>query len=126
MFNTAILIGNLGRDAEVKQTDKGTVANFSIATSEKWTNKSGEKEERTEWHRIVLWGKVAENLGQYLTKGKQVAVEGSIQSRKWIDKDGNERTTVEIIARKLTLLGGGAPAQRENVPSRDIHDDPPF
>ena len=77
MFNTAILIGNLGRDAEVKQTDKGTVANFSIATSEKWTNKSGEKEERTEWHRIVLWGKVAENLGQYLTKGKQVAVEGS-------------------------------------------------
>tara|TARA_R110000824_G_scaffold8899_3_gene40410 strand:- start:20081 stop:20461 length:381 start_codon:yes stop_codon:yes gene_type:complete len=126
MFNTAILIGNLGRDAEVKQTDKGTVANFSIATSEKWTNKSGEKEERTEWHRIVLWGKVAENLGQYLTKGKQVAVEGSIQSRKWTDKDGNERTTVEIIARKLTLLGGGAPAQRENVPSRDIHDDPPF
>ncbi len=127
MKNTAILIGNLGRDAEVTQTEKGTVANFSIATSEKWNDRDGNRQERTEWHRIVLWGKVAESLGQYLTKGKQVCVQGSIQSRKWMDKDGNERTTVEIMAREVTLLGGGGTAERrESVPSRDINDDPPF
>ena len=127
MKNKVILIGNLGRDAEIRQTDHATVANFSIATTERWKSRDGEKQEHTEWQRIVLWGKVAESLGQYLVKGKQVCVEGSIRTEKWTDKDGNEKTTQKINATEVTLLGGGGGAERrESVPSRDINDDPPF
>ena len=107
-LNKAILIGNLGRDAEIRFTAGGSaVANFSLATTDKWTDKDGQKQERTEWHRIVLWGKQAESLQEYLTKGKQIFVEGRLQTRQWDDKDGNKRYTTEIKADRITLLGGG-------------------
>ena len=105
--NKVILVGNLGRDAEVKVTASGqSVASFSIATTETWT-KDGEKKEKTEWHRIVLWGRQADTLQPYLTKGKQIYVEGRLQTRQWDDKDGNKRYTTEVKADRITLLGGG-------------------
>ena len=107
-MNKAILIGNLGKDAEVRSTPSGmSVANFTMATTENWTDKQGQRQEKTEWHRIVLWGRQAESLKDYLLKGKQVAVEGRIETRKWQDKDGNEKYTTEIKADRITLLGGG-------------------
>ena len=109
-LNKAILIGNLGRDPEVRYTADGTaVATFSIATSEAWNDKStGEKKERTEWHRIVMFGKLAEISGEYLSKGKQVYVEGRLQTREWEDKEGNKRTTTEIVASQMLMLGSRA------------------
>jgi single-strand DNA-binding protein len=106
-MNKAILIGNLGKDPEIRYTPSGTaVANFSIATSESWADKeSGEKRERTEWHRIVAWGKLAEICGEYLTKGKQVYIEGRIQTRSWEDNDGVKRYTTEIIINQMLMLG---------------------
>ncbi len=105
-LNKVILIGNLGRDPEVRYTSGGqAVANFTIATNEAWTNKQGQREERTEWHRIVAWGALGERAGEYLRKGKQVYVEGRLQTRKWTDRDGNERYTTEINAQQLLLLG---------------------
>lgn len=105
--NKVILVGNLGRDAEVRFTPSGAaVANFSIATTEVWNDKSGQKQEKTEWHKVVLWGKAAEALKDYLVKGKQVYVEGRLETRKW-EKDGVERYTTEVKADKITLLGGG-------------------
>ena len=116
--NKAILVGNLGRDAELRYTRGGTpVANFSIATSESWTDKqSGERRERTEWHRICLWGPSAEKLHKYLVRGKQVHVEGRIRTRQWEDRDGNKRYTTEIRADRITLLGrrGDGDAQPEH------------
>jgi single-strand DNA-binding protein len=114
-LNKAILIGNLGRDPEVRYTPGGlAVANFSIATSENWTNKEGERETRTEWHRIVAFGKLAEICGEYLAKGRQVFIEGRIQTREWEDRDGNKRYTTEIVASQMLMLGsregGGAQA----------------
>ncbi len=104
--NKVILIGNLGRDPELRYTPGGqAVATFSIATNEVWTDKSGEKQTRTEWHRIVAWGKLAETCSEYLAKGKQVFVEGSIQTRSWEDKNGTKRTTTEIRAQRLVMLG---------------------
>lgn len=104
--NKVILVGNLGRDAEVRYTQgSSAVANFTLATNEVWTDKSGSKQERTEWHRIVLWGKQAESLKDYLTKGRQVYIEGSLQTRQWDDKEGNKRSTTEIKAFKVVLLG---------------------
>ena len=106
--NKAILVGRLGADAIVNHAQSGSaVANFSVATSEKWTDKSGEKMERTEWTKIVLWGKVAEAIGQYLTKGRQVYVEGRLQTRKWQDKEGQDRYTTEVHAQTVRLLGDG-------------------
>jgi single-strand DNA-binding protein len=106
--NKVILVGNLGKDAEVRVTPGGqSVASFSIATTENWTSKEGEKKEQTEWHRIVLWGKQAESLQEYLTKGKQIYVEGRLQTRQWDDKDGNKRYTTEIRGDRVVLLGGG-------------------
>ena len=106
-MNKALILGNLGRDAEVRTVPNGgTVASFSVATTEKWTSKDGEKHEQTEWHRIVLWGKQAEVLQPYLLKGKQVLVEGRIQTRQY-DKDGQKHYTTEIKADRVTLLGGG-------------------
>lgn len=106
-LNKVMLIGNLGRDPEVRYTAAGTaVAGFSIATTEKFKNKNGEWEERTEWHNITLWGKLAEIAGEYLAKGKTVYVEGRLQTRKWQDRDGKDRYTTEIVGDKMQMLGG--------------------
>lgn len=107
--NKVILVGNLGRDAELRYTPGGApVATLNLATTEVWNDKaSGQKQEKTEWHRVVLWGKSAESLSEYLTKGKQIFVEGRLQTRKWQDKDGNDKYTTEIRADRITLLGGG-------------------
>jgi single-strand DNA-binding protein len=106
-INKVILIGRLGSDPEVRYTPSGVaVANFNIATSEEWKDKdSGEKKERTEWHRIVAWRRLGEICGEYLSKGKQVYVEGRLQTRDWEDRDGNKRYTTEIIATDVQFLG---------------------
>jgi len=104
--NKAILIGNLGRDPELRYTQSGTaVANFSIATTER-TKRDGEWQDQTEWHNIVVFGKTAENCSNYLNKGSSVFIEGRIQTRKWNDRDGNERSTTEIVANNVQFLGG--------------------
>ena len=104
--NKAILVGNLGRDPELRHTPNGqAVVNFTLATSESWTDKSGERQERTEWHRIVVWGRQAEMCNQYLSKGRTVYVEGRIQTREWEDKDGNKRYTTEINANNVNFIG---------------------
>lgn len=106
-LNKAILIGHLGRDPEVRYMPSGkAVANFSLATSESWTNKDGNKEERTEWHRIVAFGKLGEICGEYLSKGRQVYIEGRIQTNEWNDKEGNKRQTTEIVVSEMMMLGG--------------------
>jgi len=107
--NKVILVGNLGRDAELRYTPGGAaVATINMATTEVWNDKAGQKQEKTEWHRVVLWGKQAESLAEYLVKGKQIYVEGRLQTRQWDDKDGNKRYTTEIRGDKIVLLGGGA------------------
>jgi single-strand DNA-binding protein len=109
--NKVILVGNLGRDAELRYTPGGSaVATLNLATTEVWNDKAGQKQEKTEWHRIVLWGKTAESLNEYLTKGKQIYVEGRLQTRQWDDKDGNKRYTTEIRGDRIVLLGGGGAA----------------
>ena len=107
--NKVILIGNLGADPEVRFTPSGqAVANFRIATNESWTDKSsGQKQERTEWHRIVVWGKLAELCGEYLKKGRQCFVEGRLQTREWTDKEGKKNYTTEVVANNVQFLGGG-------------------
>jgi single-strand DNA-binding protein len=104
--NKVILVGNLGRDPEVRYTQGGApVANFTLATNDVWTDKAGARQERTEWHRIVVWGKTAEIVREHLSKGKQVYVEGSLQTRQWDDRDGNKKTTTEVKATRVVLLG---------------------
>ena len=107
--NKVILVGNLGRDPEVRYTAGGAaVANLRIATSEQWRDKqTGEKKENTEWHSVVLFGKLGEIAGEYLKKGRTVYIEGRLQTRKWQDKDGNDRYTTEIVASDMQMLGGG-------------------
>src|SRR5215831_13983285 len=107
--NKVILVGRLGRDPELKYTASGVpFCRFSIATDEGWTDKnSGEKQERTEWHNIVVWDRLAEICNQYLAKGRLVYIEGSLQTREWDDQDGNKRKTTEVRARDMVLLGGG-------------------
>ena len=106
--NKVILVGNLGRDAELRYTPGGAaVATLNMATTEVWNDKAGQRQEKTEWHRVVLWGKIAESLTEYLTKGKQIYVEGRLQTRQWDDKDGNKRYTTEIRGDRIVLLGGG-------------------
>jgi single-strand DNA-binding protein len=110
--NKVILIGNLGKDAEMRFTSGGTpVANFSMATTEKFADRDGQKKEQTEWHRVTVWGKTAEAIHEYLTKGKQVYVEGQLKTREWTDKDGKTQKTTEINAQKIVLLGGGSRAE---------------
>jgi single-strand DNA-binding protein len=105
--NKVILVGNLGRDAELRYTPGGAaVATINMATTEVWNDKGGQRQEKTEWHRVVLWGKTAESLNEYLTKGKQIYVEGRLQTRQWDDKDGNKRYTTEIRGDRVVLLGG--------------------
>lgn len=105
--NKVIILGRLGQDPELKYTPSGAaVCNFSLATSESWTDKnSGQKNEKTEWHRIVVWGKLAELCNQYLSKGRQAFVEGKLQTRSWDDKDGNKRYTTEISATTVQFIG---------------------
>ncbi len=106
-LNRVMLLGRVGKDLEVRYTGSGrAVATFTMATSQRWRDQDGSDQERTEWHRIVAWGRLGEICGEYLGKGKQVYVEGRIQSREWEDQDGNKRTTFEIIANDLILLGG--------------------
>jgi single-strand DNA-binding protein len=115
-INKVILIGNLGNDPEVRYTAGGAaVANISLATTDSWRDKNtGEQQERTEWHRVVFFGRLAEIVGEYLKKGSQVYVEGRLQTRKWQDKDGNDRYTTEIVANEMQMLGGrGGGAERD-------------
>jgi single-strand DNA-binding protein len=122
--NKVILVGNLGADPEVKFLSSGTqVANFRIATTENRVNRSGEKVSLTEWHRIVAFGRLAEICGQYLTKGKQVYIEGRIRTRSWEDKDGNRRFTTEIIANQMQMLGGPGAAVEGAPPEKDLDFD---
>ena len=111
--NKVILIGRLGKDPEVKYTPSGTpFARFTLATDESFKDRSGEQQRRTEWHTIVAWSKLAEICGEYLTKGKQVYIEGSIRSRQWEDQSGNKRTSFEIVARDMRMLGSKADSDR--------------
>lgn len=121
-LNKVILIGNLGRDPEVRYLpDGGAIANISVATTDVWKDKSGDKQERTEWHRIAFFGRLAEIAGEYLKKGSQVYVEGRLQTRKWQDKEGKERYTTEIVANEMKMLGsrggGSEPMTREPAPA---------
>ena len=118
--NKVILIGNLGRDPEVRYTQGGSaVANFTMATTDTWQDPSGEKKERTEWHRIVVWGKQAEIVGEYLRKGRPVYVEGSLQTREWTDREGNKRYTTEVRAQRIQFLG--RPDDRAAAGPADSH-----
>ena len=140
-LNKVILIGNLGRDPELRYTASGqAVANFTLATTESIPKKDGGREDRTEWHRIVAWGKLAEICGEYLSKGRQIYVEGRIQTREWEDRDGNKRWTTEIVARNMQMLGrrseagigdelsppAGEPPASDPLEAPDSNDDIPF
>ena len=121
--NKVILIGNLGRDPEVRYMPNGdAVCNFSIATTDQWKDKSGQRQERTEWHNIIMFRKLAEIAGEYLTKGRPVYIEGRIQSRKYNGKDGIERTAFEIVADQMQMLGG---RDSDSPPGRVRDDTPP-
>jgi single-strand DNA-binding protein len=132
--NKAIVLGRLGRDPELRYTPSGTaVANFSMATSDNWTDKDGVRQERTEWHRIVAWDRRAEICGEYLKKGGQVYIEGKLQTRQWEDRDGNKRQTTEIVAQFIQLLGSPQntnnreTSNREEPPTQQIpNEDIPF
>jgi len=123
--NKVILVGNLGRDAELRYTPGGAaVSKFSVATTEVWNDKSGQRQERTEWHNIDLWGKQAESLSGYLVKGKQVYVEGRLQTDEYTDKDGNKRKTTRVRCDRVVLLGGGgrgAGAATGQMPRTEDH-----
>ncbi len=131
-LNKVQLIGHLGKNPEVRYTSNGSaVANFSMATNEVWTGKDGQKNERAEWHNIVAWGKLGEICGEYLSKGKQVYIEGRLTTRSWEDRDGNKRYTTEVRADNMIMLGGpgsnsdAVESQPSNEPS-SIEDDIPF
>jgi len=129
--NKVILVGNLGRDPELRYTQSGqAVATFTVATNETWNDKNGERVERTEWHRIVSWGRTAELCSQYLSKGRSVYLEGRIQTREWEDKEGQKRYTTEINAQTVQFLGGGRGEGgggdgREDVPPPSDSSPPP-
>lgn len=121
--NKVILIGRLGADPEIKTVTGGqSVARLSVATSENWTGRDGQKQERTEWHRVVVWGKLAELCGKYLTKGRQVYLEGRIQTRSWEDQQGQKRYSTEVVANTVQFLGGtqGAGAGTSQSSSHDF------
>lgn len=131
-LNKVMLIGNLGKDPEVRFTASGqAVASFSLATSEKFKGKTGEWEERTEWHNITLWGKLAEIAGEYLSKGKTIYVEGRLQTRKWQDKSGNDRYTTDIVGDKMQMLSpkgerSGGDSSSAPKASSSSYEEPPF
>jgi single-strand DNA-binding protein len=132
--NKVILVGNLGADPEVRYSGTGTaVTNFRVATSENWTNKEGGKETRTDWHRVVAFGKLAEICAEYLSKGKQVYVEGKLRTRSWDDKEGNKRWITEVVASNMVMLGQSADQSKamgsehgEGPPEPAHDDDIPF
>jgi single-strand DNA-binding protein len=136
--NKVILVGRLGADPEMRYASSGSaVANFNMATSTNFTDKNGQKTERTEWHRVVAFGKLAEICGEYLAKGRLVYVEGRLRTRDWEDRDGNKRKTTEIVATSMQMLGGGGepsrgdtrdldPHSSEDVPGPISEDDVPF
>ena len=134
MLNKVILIGRLGREPEIRYMANGeAVCNFSVATSESWKDKNGQRQESTEWHNVTMYHKLAEIAGQYLKKGSQVYLEGKIQSRKYQGKDGIERTAYEIIANEMKMLGGNSQATQEqpkqpqgNAKPDDGLEDVPF
>jgi single-strand DNA-binding protein len=130
MLNKAQLIGNLGRDPELRQTgDGGTaIANLAIATNERWRDKAGNPQERTEWHRVVLFGRTAEVAGEYLRKGALVYVEGRLQTRTWQDDSGQDRHTTEIVAERMKMLGskGGQQGDASDKAHGGFDDDLPF
>lgn len=114
--NKVMLIGRLGKDPEVKYTPSGTpVAKFTLATDEVFKDRNGEQQRRTEWHTIVAWSRLAEICGEYLTKGKQIYIEGSIRSRQWEDQNGGKRTAYEIVAREMKMLGSRADSERSSA-----------
>jgi len=124
-INKVILVGNLGANPEMRFTQGGqAVANLSVATTERWTDKSGQKQEATEWHRVVVWGKQAEIVGQYLTKGRQVYIEGRIRTRQWQDQQGQKRYTTEIVAQRVQMLGARGERPADEVPATVPHDEP--
>ena len=135
-LNKVMLIGNLGKDPEVRYTASGTaVASFSLATRERFKSKSGEWEERTEWHNVTLWGRLAEIAGEYLAKGKTVYIEGRLQTRKWQDRDGRDRYTTEVVAEKMQMLSsrgdgpgrtGGRTSEEPATGQGGGLDEPPF
>lgn len=137
-INKAIIVGNLGQDPELKYLPNGdAVCNFTVATSESWKDRDGNQQERTEWHRIVAFRRLAEICGEYLKKGKQVYIEGRIQTRSWEDKDGVKRYTTEIVANQMQMLGrrdeetGGEvtsppPDESSVPPAKDDENDLPF
>ena len=138
-LNKVMLIGNLGKDPEVRYTASGTaVASFSLATSERFKSKSGEWEDKTEWHNITLWGRLAEIAGEYLSKGKTVYIEGRLQTRKWQDRDGKDRYTTEIVGEKMQMLsgrgegggggrqGGGRPSGQDEYGGAPSYEEPVF
>ena len=125
-YNKAILIGHLGRDPETRYLPNGTaVCNFTMATTEKWT-KDGEKQSRTEWHRIEAWGKLAEICGEYLSKGQPVLIEGSIKTDEWEDQEGKKRQTTKIKAREMQMLGTRERTQKKEPTGQPEQDDIPF
>lgn len=135
--NKVILVGNLGKDPELRYTASGTaVANFSLATTERYKDREGQTQEKTEWHNIVVWRQLAEICGKYLQKGKQVYIEGRIQTRAYDDKDGNKRYITEIVADQMRMLGragdensGGGTPRREPQQERQQqsqYEEPPF
>ncbi|MCK5884423.1 MAG: single-stranded DNA-binding protein [Bacteriovoracaceae bacterium] len=118
--NKVILLGRLGQDPEMKHTPSGTaVCNFSMATSESWADKTGQRQERTEWHRIVVWGKLAELCNQYLAKGRQAFVEGRLQTRSWDGKDGSKRYTTEVVATTVQFIGAQGQANQSQGQSQN-------
>lgn len=125
-LNKILLIGNLGKDAELKYTPGGiAICKFSLATTETWNDKSGQRQSRTEWHNIDLWGKSAESLHEYLTKGKQVYVEGKLATDEWTDKQGVKRRTTKIRADRIVLLGGGGARSQGRRDEEEGHDAQP-
>lgn len=129
-MNKAMIIGNLGNDPEIRYTQDGIpVATFSVATTERWKDGEGNRQEHTDWHRVVAWRGLAEVCGEHLSKGSKVFIEGKLRTRKWEDQNGNTRYTTEIIARDLEMLGGrrqdngGSPPNQEEPP---LPDDVPF
>ena len=118
MINKVILVGRLGKDPEVRYTGSGSaVANFSVATDDSWTDKSGERQTRTEWHNVVAWARLAEICGEYLNKGKLVYIEGRLQTREWEDRDGNRRWTTEVVANEMKMLSRGDDSRQMTGPA---------
>lgn len=125
--NKVILLGHLGRDAESRFTGGGdAVTTLSLATTEQWKDKNGEKQDRVEWHRVVIFGRLAEVASEYCRKGKQVYIEGRLQTRKWTDKDGTDKYSTEIIASEMKLLGGGERQEKSHQQSFGGGGNPPF